>query len=136
MRCNLGRVGWLSASLAFLCPVVGCLPEQLGGDGDNASVDYALVSTNGLSMINGLSMLNGLASGNGLSMINGLSMTNGLSSTVGLMTTDAGRQTVSYLVRCALAAGDYLDKKDPTGTTFRFTGALGLAPQYKSGACD
>ena len=99
-------------------------------------MDYALASTNGLSLINGLSMLNGLSSGNGLSMINGLSMTNGLSSTVGLMTTDPGRQTVSYLVRCALAAGDYLDKKDPTGTTYRFTGGLGLAPQYKTGACD
>jgi hypothetical protein len=49
----------------------------------------------------------------------------------GLMTTDGGRQTVSYLVKCALAAGDTLVKG-----SYTYTGQLGLATQWKNGTCD
>jgi hypothetical protein len=87
------------------------------------------VGTNGFSAINGLSSINGLNSFNGLSSINGLSSQNGL------MTTDPGRQTVSYLVKCALAAGDTLVKQDQAGVNYTYKGSLGLAPEYKNGGC-
>src|SRR5678816_552712 len=50
------------------------------------------------------------------------------------MTTDEGRETVSYLVRCALAAGDTLTKQDQNGVSYTFKGALGIAPGYKNGS--
>ena len=106
-------------------------------DSDTEEVHGAAVAgPNGLMMINGLSLTNGLSMYNGLSLNNGLSLTNGLSMTNGLMTTESGRKTVSYLVRCALPAGDYLDKQDQTGTTHRFYGGIGVAPQYKNGSCN
>jgi hypothetical protein len=49
------------------------------------------------------------------------------------MTTAAGRRTVSYLVRCALASGDSLVKADSSGTQYTFPGSIGLCPAWKSG---
>jgi hypothetical protein len=49
------------------------------------------------------------------------------------MTTSNGRKTVSYLVRCALAAGDSLVKQDQNGTNYTFPGAIGLCPEWKNG---
>jgi hypothetical protein len=113
--------------------VAGCAegpPEDVAGD------DSAILSMNGLTAINGLSSANGLSSVNGLSSANGLSSVNGLSSTSGLMTTAAGRDTVSYIVRCALPAGATLVKKDQDGVSYSFEGALGFAPGWQNGACD
>jgi hypothetical protein len=72
-------------------------------------------------------------SANGLSSANGLMSANGLSSANGLMTTDAGRKTITYLVRCALASNDTLVKQDQYGTTYTFGGGLGLCPAWKTG---
>jgi F5/8 type C domain len=100
-----------------------------------------LSSVNGFSAVNGLSGANGFSAANGLSAVNGmnsangLSSVNGLSSANGLMTTDGGRKTISYLVRCALAAGDSLVKADQNGVNYTFAGGIGLAPQYKTGGC-
>jgi hypothetical protein len=44
--------------------------------------------------------------------------------------------TVQYLVRCALATGDSLTARDQNGASYTFPGQLGLAPQWKTGACD
>src|SRR6185436_12394159 len=55
---------------------------------------------------------------------------NGLSATDGLMATAEGRALVSYLVKCALPAGDTLVKG-----AYSFAGQLGLAPEWKNGAC-
>jgi hypothetical protein len=52
------------------------------------------------------------------------------------MTSSAGRDTVKYLVRCALASGDSLVKADNYGTNYTYPGMFGLATQYKTGACD
>ena len=52
------------------------------------------------------------------------------------MTTAGGRTTVQYLVRCALPMGQTVTKKDQNGVTYTFAGGLGLAPQWKDGACD
>jgi hypothetical protein len=52
------------------------------------------------------------------------------------MTSDVGRQTVQYLVRCALAANDSLVKQDQYGNNFTFAGGLGLSPGYKTGSCN
>jgi hypothetical protein len=51
------------------------------------------------------------------------------------MTTVPGRLTVSYLVKCALAAGDTLIKKDQNGVNYTFPGSIGLAPEYKTEGC-
>jgi hypothetical protein len=67
---------------------------------------------------------------------NGLSAINWLSSTVGLMTNPDGRTTAAYIARCALPTGDSLVKADQNGVVYTFPGALGLAPQWKTGACN
>ncbi len=72
--------------------------------------------------------MNGLTAMNGLSSFNGLTAMNGLSSFNGLMTTSAGRKTVSYLVKCALASNDSLVKADQNGTNYTFAGGIGLCP--------
>jgi hypothetical protein len=92
-----------------------------------------LVGVNGLVGANGLFGANGLMGANGLAGANGLVGTNGLAENVGLMTSDSGRKTVAYLVRCALNANETLVKKDQYGTQYTFTGGLGLCPQWKNG---
>jgi hypothetical protein len=49
------------------------------------------------------------------------------------MTTSAGRDTVAYLVKCALASGDTLVKADQNGTNYTFQGGIGLCPAWKTG---
>ena len=56
-----------------------------------------------------------------------------VSSFNGLMTTSAGRKTVSYLVKCALASNDSLVKADQNGTNYTFAGGIGLCPAWKNG---
>jgi hypothetical protein len=111
--------------------LVGCVQGQI----EDAAPASAAVNAELVFTMNGLSSLNGLTS-NGLSTLSGLSMASGLESTSGLMTTDSGRTTVKYLVRCALAAGDSLTKADQDGVMYIFPGELGLAPSWKTGACD
>jgi hypothetical protein len=143
------KVGFqVGLTLGAIAGLVGCdaLPDDAEG-----SHTFAVASTNGLSGINGLSAMNGLSglnglsafnglsgfngamSANGLSAMNGLSGFNGLAETTGLMTTDPGRKTVAYLIRCALAANDSLTKRDQYGATYTFPGGLGLCPQWKNG---
>jgi hypothetical protein len=99
-------------------------------------------------MLNGLSLTNGL-SGNGLSG-NGLSgnglkgqalvvsplASTGLTSSTYLMNSAAGRNTLAYLVRCALPANHNITKTDSTGASYTFAGGIGLTPQWESGTCD
>ena len=117
-----GAVSSWTALLAMSIAAFGaCIPSAPGSD-QGVTTEDAVATTNGLSMINGLSMTNGLTAANGLSMTNGLTTANGLSMTNGLMTTADGRTTVSYLVRCALGAGDSLTKKDQNGVSYTFPG--------------
>jgi hypothetical protein len=140
------RTTWLAAALAFATALGGCGAASTGDE--TASADSELASSNGLNMINGLNMTNGLnminglsgngLSGNGLSG-NGLLMspltTTGLVTTSPLMNSTAGRSTLSYLVRCALASGKTLTKKDSTGTSYSFAGQIGVAPEWETGTC-
>ena len=48
------------------------------------------------------------------------------------MTTSAGRKTVSYLVKCALASNDSLVKADQNGNNYTFAGGIGLCPAWKT----
>lgn len=121
------------ACLGLLLSAAGCAEMDETPDEGAHSM---LSTTNGLASINGLSTTNGLGTANGLSTTNGLGTSNGLSTTNGLMTSSDGRNTVSYLVRCALAAGTTLVKKDQYGNSYTFNGVLGLAPQWKDSACD
>src|SRR6478672_9716885 len=116
IRSKWARATFVALALGSVVALVGC-SQNIAEDSD-VSMEYALATTNGLASINGLASVNGLA------------LTNGL------MTTDGGRKTVSYLVKCALKAGDYIDKQDNYGTTYRFNGSVGIAPQWKTGACD
>src|SRR6185503_13753502 len=75
---------------------------------------------------------NGLIGVNGLSAANGLIGVNGLSAANGLMTTDGGRKTVAYLVKCALASNDSLVKQDQYGVQYTFNGGLNLCPTWKT----
>jgi hypothetical protein len=52
------------------------------------------------------------------------------------MTTAGGRNTVAYLVRCALPAGASITKKDQNGTSYTFPGEIGLAPGWANDRCD
>ena len=125
-----------SLTLALALNTFGCAApgdDLQSDDGESA----LLASTNGLTMVNGLTMTNGLnaVSGGpatGLNTAYALNSSNGLSSTVGLMTTAAGRNTVSYLVRCALPSGHSLRKQDQNGTSYTFAGAMGLAPGWEN----
>jgi len=121
---------------------MGCVPAMAPDSHETSTAEDALATTNGLSMVNGLTMTNGLT------MINGLTMTNGLTGPIGplnagglapgsfLMNSDAGRTTVAYIARCALAAGHSITKKDSNGTSYTFAGQIGVAPEWESGTCS
>lgn len=95
---------------------------ELGEEAENG------LSTNGLST-NGLST-NGLST-NGLST-NGLS-TNGFSTWFNQDPTNAAA-LMKYVVRCAVASGQTRTFTNPlTGTTYTWTGSLGLATAWASG---
>jgi hypothetical protein len=115
-----------------------------------------LVSINGLTTTNGMRSRNGLISINGLITVNGRRSRNGLevdctdglldetclgkpdgllSNESGLMSSDGGIETASYLIRCALPAGDSIRVKDYTDTLVTLPGELGLTPEWKDGEC-
>ncbi len=140
------KTSWLAA-LALAAALGGCQPvadDQAAAD--TASTDEALSTTNGLSMINGLSMTNGLSgnglSGNGLSG-NGLSgngllmnaLTTGIVPSGAMINSTAGRATITYIVRCALATGHTINAKDSNNVSYPFTGAIGVAPEWETGTC-
>jgi len=54
----------------------------------------------------------------------------------GLMTSNAGRRTVAYLVKCALASNDSLTKQDQNGNSYTFPGGIGVCPAWKNAAAD
>jgi hypothetical protein len=91
---------------------------------------------NGFNTVNGFQSQNGLNTANGINLSNGLNTANGLASVAGLMTSDGGRKVVTYLARCALAAGDSLVKTDQNNASYTFAGGIGLAPQWKNGGCN
>ena len=131
-------------ALGFATFLSACGPLSDAGDveGDIEGAESASTSsTNGFNSYNGLNSINGLNSFNGLNSINGfksyyaLTSAQGVASNVGLMTSDAGRKTLAYIVRCALPAGRTLAKKDQTGKTHYFGGQLGMAPEWEYGSC-
>lgn len=139
-RKGWGARGWLSL-VAVLMGVgaSGCGPEGISPDTEWEGQRQELGSANGLSA-NGLSA-NGL-SANGLSA-NGLSA-NGLSAT-GLSTSSFSTwfsqdpaqtdMVMRYVVRCAVPAGETRTYTDPrTGVSYTWSGGLGLARGWASGA--
>jgi len=131
-------LGWLS--LGALAGLAGCKLQEEEPDSQDTVVEAALVSENGLAMnglaMNGLAMnglaMNGLAM-NGLAM-NGLAM-GGLSSTTGLMTTNAGRNIVQYMIKCALPSGHQWVAQDQNGNSYTYPGSLGVAPEWETSLC-
>lgn len=121
--------GCAGALLACACAA------PVASEDTDSKQDNAVVDLNGLSAINGLTAINGLSAVNGLSAINGLS-SEGLVSGAGLMTTEEGRETAAYLVRCALPADHSITKTDDAGQSYTFSGGIGVAPEWETGACD
>jgi hypothetical protein len=127
-----------------LASAVGCTAqigevqneEPMFDELDSEGASQALVTNNGLNSVNGLNSLNGLNSVNGLNSLNGLNSVNGLADGVGLMASSPGRATLSYLVKCALPAGRRITKRDQNGVTHTFSGAVGVAPTWETGACN
>jgi hypothetical protein len=137
---NAQKTSWVAAALALAVALGAC---QSGGDGATAPGESELATTNGLSMINGLSMTNGLSminglSGNGLSG-NGLLMTalkTGVITGGSLINSSSGRTTLSYIVRCALPSGHSISAKDSSGTSYSYSGSIGVAPEWETGTCN
>ncbi|OJH37336.1 hypothetical protein [Cystobacter ferrugineus] len=131
---STGLTGWRWWAGILLVFVIGCGPgEEISETETAEQAQQELLLTNGLSL-NGLS-LNGLSL-NGLSL-NGLSL-NGLSTTSfhnWFQVNAALRaQVMKYLVECAVPAGSTRTYTAPsTGTTYTWTGVLGLAPSWSSG---
>jgi hypothetical protein len=120
------------------------------------SIRNGLALSNGLNLRNGLSVRNGVTLINGLSTRNGFSLSNGLSvdclekeegSTCtgdpdGLLNAQTGlmraehAEVAKYLVRCALPRNDAIKIKNHTGSLVTLEGAVGLAPQWKTGECN
>ncbi len=134
-----GRKGmaWIVSSALALVGTTGCGVQELPTEDEAAALQ---TQGQDLQMDNGLS-LNGLSL-NGLSL-NGLSL-NGLSLN-GLSTTDfstwfnsnpeANDQLMRYVVRCAVPQGETRGFTNPnTGVVYSWSGALGLAPNWASGA--
>ncbi|MCA9707117.1 MAG: hypothetical protein KDK70_14795 [Myxococcales bacterium] len=71
----------------------------------------------------------------GIDVAHGLDTTAGLSDAAELVDDQDWRNTVRYVVECALPAGHVIERSSG-GTTYQFHGRLGLAPQWESGACD
>ena len=127
------KTTWLATALAFAALLGGCQAPE-ANEGDSAT-ESEIVATNGLTMINGLAV-NGL-SGNGLRaqalVVNPLSTA--VSATTYLMNSAQGRETLSYLVRCALPAGHNITRTDLTGASYTFAGGIGLTPEWETGTC-
>src|SRR4029077_1392529 len=129
------KTTWLAASLALASALAGCQAPASGDAG--ASSESELVAANGLTMINGLTMTNGLTMVNGLSG-NGLSgnglpsqalvvnpLSTAVTSSTYLMSSAQGRETLAYLIRCALPAGHSITRTDLTGASYTFAGSIG-----------
>src|SRR3982751_4411161 len=119
---------WLPIALCSIAFGCGETEGDVGID-ENA----ALMSENGLRVINGLRVTHGVnsLSTNGLSLTSGLATKAGLFAKSGLMTASDGRDQVASLVRCALPANASITKG-----SYTFQGLMGMAPQWKNGACD
>jgi hypothetical protein len=136
----------LAGALPLVVALQGCgAPPD--GEGDVAAISAAATAENGLAYnglayngmaYNGLAFnglaFNGLAY-NGLAY-NGLAFNgmayNGLP--LGGLSNPTVDTFVSYLVGCALPAGDSVTY-DVDGISYRFAGDLGLAREWKYGAC-
>jgi len=70
----------------------------------------------------------------GLDPAHGLATSSGLRSDIGLLAVD-GVDLVRYVVECALPLGDSIDKQ-VDGKLVEFEGYLGLAPEWKTEACE
>jgi len=116
-----------------LAAVAGCGQVQTA---DPEATSSNVLADNGLRLANGFRGRNGFdAAASGMNLSSGLGTLSGLSSTTGLMTTADGRNTVAYLVRCALPAGKNIVKQDQYGVSYTFTGSLGLASTWETTSC-
>jgi hypothetical protein len=126
----------IGLALALTASLMGAIAYLMS----NEQTDQKALASSGMSL-NGLQLnglhLNGLGF-NGLK-VNGLGL-NGLvdasndSSLLEKMArTDQGREVLGVLAACALSAGDALKVSTDDGD-YLFSGSLGLAPEWRTGA--
>lgn len=120
---------WSTAgiSMTLVLTVFGCDPDAFGPGGA-----AAFRTIGGIWAGNGLEdpEVGGVSPGYALSTKQGLDP-NGF-----LLSTDAGIEVATYLVECALSADQSLSKtRKSDGQTFVLAGAVGLAPEWRDGAC-
>lgn len=107
-----------------------------------------ILSINGVTNINGMTTINGITSINGMTTINGFNAVNGLTTINGsttvdglpnyvvipnrgdMMNTSSGRNTIAYLVKCALRSDQFIERSSNTGTKYKFWGSVGLADYW------
>src|ERR1041385_5116916 len=139
------RAVHVGVALGAIVGLVGCTDEtedaqgshEFGVEETNGVLPAnGVIAMNGVNSVNGIIGANGVMSANGVSSINGMFAVNGVSEMSGYITTDAGRKTLTYLVRCALNSNDSLTKVDRSVTpnvSYTFAGGLGLCPEWKNG---
>jgi hypothetical protein len=90
-------------------------------------VDKALRRFNGMRRINGLRRFNGAPVASGFST----AKLDRNTTYSGMARTSLGKETVRYIVECALSRGDsiYIGSD-------RYSGSVGLAPEWKSNSCS
>jgi hypothetical protein len=111
--------------------------ESLASEGENEDanlgasedevVDKAFRRFNGFKRMNGLKRFNGVVSVSGFST----AKLEGNTTYSGVARTSIGKDTVRYLVECALPTGDAVF----IGPN-RFYGSVGLAPEWKLNSCS
>jgi hypothetical protein len=127
---------FLTCSLVAACGARDDENEHATQAQSHIVFDNGLMAIAGLGITNGLGVTNGLAITNGVITLDGLGSAAGLADGNGLLTTEAGRTTFAYLVRCALPATRSITRVDQDGTPHTFAGRVGIAPEWESGACD
>lgn len=132
------RMIWLPLGLGL---VLGCTPEFGGSEHDDLLYGEFRDGSGGRSTDappgGGTYLGNGLEDPDvsGLDPAYGLITGQGLSTVQGLLTTSTGRNVARYVVECALPEGDWIIKS-VAGQVVHLDGRLGLAPEWKSSACD
>src|ERR1051325_8022861 len=119
------RAVHVGVALGAIVGLVGCTDETEDAQGSH---EFGVEETNGVLPANGVIAMNGVNS------VKGMFAVNGVSQMSGYITTDAGRKTLTYLVRCALNSNDSLTKVDRSVTpnvSYTFAGGLGLCPEWK-----
>jgi len=119
-------------SLSVVLTAFACDPAAIDASSDD-SLEPSFRTIGGIWIGNGLED----PDVSGVDPSHGLATTQGLDPNGTLMSTEAGIEIAGYIAQCALPAGQSLTKlRESDGRTIVLAGALGLAAEWKDGACN